>query len=72
MLVLQHGFVFLAQIAGQGREAQRRKERVLNGPEEGTLGLGEGRENEFDSHGRIPGSGGARKAAPLKVLYHTK
>jgi hypothetical protein len=50
VLVFEHGFVAGRQIRGQGGEAERRKERVLDGPPVRAGRLGEGGEDEPGSN----------------------
>ena len=54
MLVLERHLVVVIQIAGERRQAERREERVLDGPEEGAEGFGERRQDHLDFHGVIP------------------
>ena len=64
VLVFEHSLVAGCQIGGEGRETERRKERVFDGPPVRAGRLGEGRKDE-------PGSNGAH-ARILKGLCIVK
>ena len=50
VLVLDRDLVVGRQIAGQGRQAERREQRVLDRPKPRAGGLGEGRQDHLDAH----------------------
>src|SRR5687768_17277217 len=52
VLVMKTGLVVFAEVPRERGQSQRRKQGVLDGTEEGALGLREGGENELDAHAR--------------------
>jgi hypothetical protein len=64
VLVFEHGVVIGGQIGCEGRESERRKERVFDGPPVRAGRLGESRKDEFGSK--------AAQARILKELCNVK
>ena len=50
MFVGDRDLVVPIEVGGESGQTQRRKQRVLDRPEQGTRGLGESRKNHFDTH----------------------
>ena len=50
MFVRNRDLVVRIEVGGESGQSQRRKQRVLDRPEQGTRGLGESRKNHFDAH----------------------
>src|SRR5258708_25411834 len=50
VLVTDRDFIAIVQVGGQGGEAERREQRILDGPEEWTRGFGQRGQDHLDSH----------------------
>jgi hypothetical protein len=75
VLVLDPHLVPGPEVAGERRQAERREEGVLDGPEEGALRLGEGGQDQLDPHRRtvpMPTSESSRSRGPSSSSSSTR